>query len=74
MPFKAKCNITKNDKTDVTQRMKYVFLLLTSLHSLEAIHRTVAQLFLYAEQLVVLGHAVASAQGTRFDLSAVGDY
>ena len=54
--------IKKNRRHQCHQRMKYVFLLLTSLHSLEAIHRTVAQLFLYAEQLVVLGHAVTSAQ------------
>ena len=44
------------------------------LQLLVAIHGEVAQFFLDAEQLVVLGHTVGAAQRTGLDLAAVGGH
>ena len=60
----------------------FVFLLLDLngvygnclLQFLVTIHGEVAQFFLDAEELVVLGHAVGAAQGTGLDLAAVGGH
>ena len=47
---------------------------MTSFQLLRPIHGEVAQFFLDAEQLVVLGHAVGAAQRAGLDLSAVGGH
>ncbi len=44
------------------------------LQFLVTIHSQIAQLFFDAEQLVVLGHAVGTAQRTGLDLAAVGSH
>ena len=50
------------------------FFLSGSFDSFVAINSQIAQFFFYAEQLVVFGHAVGTAQRTGLDLSAVGGY